>query len=97
MNTLSHLTCAAALALSFNVAAAQPANDPLPDLTNEQVESEYLECERLAAAEALGLDMASHCSIVYEAFKARAFDGDFERLLAWWHQRQVVAAEADAP
>jgi hypothetical protein len=97
MNTLSTLTCAAALTLSFNFAAAQSADYPLPDLTNEQIESEYLACERLAATETLGIGTATHCSIVYEAFKARAFDGDFERLLAWWRQQQMVAAGADAP
>ncbi len=97
MKTLTTLACAAALALPLSFAAAQTEDVPLPDLTNEQLEAEYLDCEREAGDGMLGIDLATHCSIVYEAFKARAFDGDFERLLAWWRQRQVVAAEPDAP
>jgi hypothetical protein len=97
MKTLTTLACAAALALPSSFTAAQTADIPLPDLTSEQLEAEYLECERSAGDGMLGIDLATHCSIVYEAFKARAFDGDFERLLAWWRQRQVAGSELDAP
>jgi hypothetical protein len=97
MKTLTTLACAAALALPLSFTAAQTTDIPLPDLTGEQLEAEYLECERAAGDGMLGIDLATHCSIVYEAFKARAFDGDFERLLAWWRQRQVAASELDAP
>lgn len=99
MKTLTSLACAAALALSFATTLAQTGTKemPLPDLSDEQLEAEYLACERAAGEGLLGIDLATHCSIVYEAFKSRAFDGDFDRLLAWWQQHQAPADPLQAP
>ncbi|TIM79229.1 MAG: hypothetical protein E5Y58_01595 [Mesorhizobium sp.] len=43
----------------------------------------YLDCEREAAAGALGTDDIMQCSIAYEELKRRAFDGNFARIRVW--------------
>ena len=99
MKTFTTLACAALLALTVATTFAQNTihGKPLPELTDEQLETEYLACEHAAGEGLLGVDLATHCSIIYEAFKSRAFEGDFGRMLAWWHQRQGSTDPLEAP
>jgi hypothetical protein len=52
--------------------------------TIEQLKRAYLQCEHHATKGLLSQGDAALCSSVHEALKARAFDGDFDRMLAWW-------------
>ena len=58
--------------------ASGRASAPIQDLKRL-----YMACDRAAAEERLPPGEAMLCSIVYEALRHRAFDGDFEKLLAW--------------
>ena len=49
----------------------------------EDLKRLYLECDRVSVARLLTQGEAMLCSTVYEALKRHAFDGDFDRLLAW--------------
>ena len=57
--------------------------------TIEQLKRAYLECDRHAMKGVLSQGDAAWCSSVHEALKARAFDGDFDRMLAWWKSNKV--------
>jgi hypothetical protein len=56
---------------------------PTENASVEDLKSLYLGCDRASAAERLTRGQVMLCSTVYEALKRRAFDGDFDRLLAW--------------
>ncbi|HYD75141.1 hypothetical protein [Ramlibacter sp.] len=47
-----------------------------------------VECHAAAARQLLDPGSAFACSIGYEALLKRGFGGDFQALLAWWHQRE---------
>lgn len=49
----------------------------------EDLKRLYLECDRVSIAQRLTQGDVMMCSTVYEALKHHAFDGDFDRLLAW--------------
>lgn len=55
--------------------AGSPSIEELKDL--------YLQCDRASVERRLTHGEVMVCSTVYEVLKHRAFDGDFERLLAW--------------
>jgi hypothetical protein len=103
-------TCAASAVLLFaagvradTAAAAEPgvraawATPALLRATPAELETAYLKCERLAVTALLDLGGAADCSMVYEAFKTRVFDGDFRRLLAWSHKQQAAQPPAERP
>ncbi len=52
-------------------------------LSIDQLKRFYLWCGRAAADGQLDNGAIMQCSIFYEALKQRAFNGDFEQLLAW--------------
>jgi len=66
----------------FPLALLQPAAYGEP-LSIERLKTVYLACNEASERGELGLGEIMHCSVVYEELKRRAFDGDFERLLAW--------------
>jgi len=51
----------------------------------------YLWCSRAAIDGELDQAGIMGCSVVYEALKDRAFDGDFDRLHAWSQQNPMDA------
>lgn len=71
--------------LPLCVALAAPlAHGQLPrDLPVDELKRAYLSCSDAALGGRLGNGAIQQCSEVYEELKRRAFDGDFERLLAW--------------
>ena len=48
-----------------------------------QLQAAYLACSESAERGDMGRAEIIYCSVLYEELKRRAFDGDFERLLAW--------------
>jgi hypothetical protein len=77
------------------VAATTWGATALDHVTPAELQSAYLECDRMAMTTALDFGTAAGCSVVYEALKARMFGGDFERLLEW-HRRQRAAQPVGA-
>jgi len=74
-------------------ARAEPARAPVfaradrgqPEAaTIEQLKRAYLQCDHDASKGLLSQGDAAICSSVHETLKARAFGGDFDRMLAWW-------------
>ncbi len=58
----------------------------------------FLECDRQASSALLGFADAARCSLAYEQFLRREFQGDFSKLLAWWQaQRRGTAATPVSP
>jgi hypothetical protein len=52
-------------------------------LTVAELKTIYLDCDRDVMRGLLGGAEAKACSVVYEELKKRAFDGDFDKFLAW--------------
>ena len=66
-------------------------HDELPIATLKRA---YLACDDAAMQRRLDGADAMQCSMVYEALKRRAFDGDFGQLLAWSRSAGDTAAGA---
>ena len=88
---------AALIALSVPALDAQGQTLPLPveERPVHLLKAEYLACDRASMQTALSPGTAAYCSMVSEALLRRAFDGDHERLLAWWRtERHAVQGQA---
>jgi len=89
---------AAALVLLAAAPAPAPAQAPdrrhLASASVEALQRAYLECDHIATHTLLDLASAAHCSMVGEELKHRVFDGDFERLIAWWRANRWIGPEA---
>ena len=53
----------------------------------------YLRCDRRAAESLLSFAEATDCSGIYEELKARAFAGDYLKLLTWWRAERMHVTE----
>jgi len=65
--------------------------------TPAELQTAYLECDRMAMTTLLDFGTAAQCSVVYETFKERVFGGDFGRLLAWHEQQRKADATGQEP
>jgi hypothetical protein len=81
-------------ALNTTLVVAQDRRTNLNDLTLDQLEEVYLSCERAATGGELSTAGIMQCSIIYEELKWRAFDGDFDKLLAWAQGQTQTCARA---
>jgi hypothetical protein len=59
----------------------------------EELKTLYLKCDSATVAGRLSRSDAMLCSVIYEALKHQAFDGDFDRLLAWSRANTQRAGE----
>lgn len=75
-------------------AAAAVVEPALARATPAQLKSAYLQCERQAQSTLLDFATAARCSLIYEELKRRVFDGDFERVLAWWREQRAAEVAA---
>ena len=57
------------------------------------LKAEYLACDRAATQNRLPPGTAAYCSSVAEELLARGFEGDFERLVAWWRSQKEAHAK----
>jgi hypothetical protein len=53
----------------------------------------YLACDSSATSGRLDFSDAIQCSFVAEELKQRVFEGDFDKLLAWWRVHRYRAVE----
>ena len=86
-----NLVAMAPLALSASMAYAQAGTVELASTPIDELKEVYMTCDRAASRQVLDMETAAQCSFVGEALQARAFEGSFDKLLAWWR------TEKDAP
>ncbi|MBS0340014.1 MAG: hypothetical protein JSS56_05775 [Proteobacteria bacterium] len=73
-------------AIASNLRAQAPnGSDAAIDRDVGSLMAAYLGCERVVAERLLDTGEAADCSVIYEELLKVGFDGDFERLLTWWH------------
>jgi len=84
------------MALVVLSAAAQAAS---PDeMTIEQLQRVWLQCDRLASTSFVQPGSAAACSRIHEQLLRRGFGGDFTRMLTWWQTQRLrgpTASTAD--
>lgn len=91
--------CAAACVATAAVYAQPPAAACKP-APIEQLKAAYLACADHTARHRMDEALAQHCGAIGEQLKQRAFDGDFDRLIAWWQRERDAAtplAAIDVP
>lgn len=71
------------LALAAPLAQSQSANSERRATTIDELKRVYLSCSDAVTDGQLNKQEVMSCSVVYEELKQRAFDGDFDKLLAW--------------
>jgi hypothetical protein len=52
------------------------------------LEKAFWICDHAATTDGVDATPVDICGAVYDELKARKFEGDFERLLAWWRQNK---------
>lgn len=104
MSRLRLLPCAAMLAgLACSASAPagageeQAASDPRRWPSVASLKSEYLQCEQVSSQRRLSMHGAAYCSAVGEQLLKRGFDGDLDRLLAWWRAERATSTAGFAP
>jgi hypothetical protein len=80
----------ALIALPF----AAVAQTPIADLPVERLKAAYLACDHVSSQRPLMQDEAQLCVEIADALKMRHFDGDFNRLIAWWRAEKQQRAAA---
>lgn len=98
MNASSQAAAPLCLVLALAAAPGQGAPSAATShpkaLSPEELKRVYLTCELASSRGLLAMSDVVQCSIVYEELKRRVFDGDYDKLLAWWRlQRSDVAPE----
>ena len=87
-----------ATAIALSVPAFDAQGQTIPLAASERpvslLKAEYLACDRAATESILSPGTAAYCSSVSEELLARGFDGDFERLLAWWRVEKQARTQA---
>ena len=58
------------------------------------LKSEYIQCEQLSSQRRLSMHGAAYCSAVAEQLLKRGFEGDLDRLLAWWRAERATPTAA---
>ena len=94
MNARS-LLLAAALCLGSLAARSEPLNLDLAKLPLHDLKNAYLTCDRIATELGLSPSDFRGCAGVGDELLKRGFDGDLDRLLAWWRIEKVRFARAE--
>ena len=86
MKTVSNacLACVLLATLLPARAADNTGSSAMTGLSDQRLEQLYWDCDRMATQTALPLDTGALCAMAGDELKRRRFDGDFERMLAWW-------------
>ncbi len=102
--TSPRFAAALALAIALNItwgsaASAQgcegtPTPPVVPSQATSDLEKAYWACDHATTHQAFDRATAMTCSVIYEELKAKKFNGDFCRMLAWWRQQRDVRQQA---
>ena len=87
----SMLLAALTLAVAGIGAATSVAAWPSPwdQFPLTELEDMYWECDARATRGMLSAGHAIHCASAGDALKRRKFGGDWNRMLAWWHEHKA--------
>ena len=88
------MATAVLIILGASTALAQADASNLELISVDELKRGYLDCDRTATQQLMAPASAVVCSHVGEALKKRVFDGDFDRLLAWWRTEKQRATSA---
>jgi hypothetical protein len=94
MNRFANLTplcvaAAAGAACLFIAGAAQACSPDWSRVDDPQLEALFWDCDARATQEVLPAGDGALCAMAHDELKRRRFDGDLERLLAWWHSHKA--------
>ena len=78
------LSAASCLVLLAGPAGAEPMCASVAALSLDHLKTTYLACDKAATEAVLDASTYQRCAVVGEELLKRGFDGDFERMLAWW-------------
>ena len=78
-------------------ATAEPMQVAVAALPLEHLKLAYLGCDRAANEGTLDVPSFQRCVFVGDELLRRGFDGDFDRLIAWWRAEKVRVAGAEPP
>ena len=91
-------TTGAEVGVAQTASQSGPTQVSTPHATN--LEEAFWVCDYLATTRGTSATSTETCAAIYDELKARKFDGDFDKLLAWWQANKGVAhqklAEADS-
>jgi hypothetical protein len=98
MNAPLHAAALVYLVLHLPLAhgQAQPTGRSEKDLPPAELKRVYLACESAASISRLTMTDVMRCSKVAEELKQRVFDGDVDKLHAWWRANRP-AVESGVP
>lgn len=68
--------------------SAAQAQGSLAGESIESLERLFWICDYGSIHEPFDAGFAMECSVVWEALKARKFNGDFDSFLAWWREKK---------
>ena len=74
-------------------AGADPMRLSVAALSLDHLKATYLACDKLATETLLAAGDYQRCALVGDELLERGFDGDFDRLLAWWRVEKVRFAK----
>ncbi|MCM2251258.1 MAG: hypothetical protein NDJ19_02745 [Ramlibacter sp.] len=97
MNLMPGTSLLVIAALATPLAVGQMRSVNLKDASHDELKSAFLVCDGAATRGQLDSVTVQQCSTIYEQLKAQVFDGDFERLLAWWRLRPAADARDGEP
>jgi hypothetical protein len=81
--TLRRVAMLMLVASAPSMAYGESAGRELDGAPIDALKRAYLFCSRAAVEGRLDTGAIMQCSVVYEELKRRAFDGDFDKLIAW--------------
>ena len=97
-------TSTVAIALLAGASAVCATSPDLSRVDVGELTSQFWECDARSTHEALSAGDGALCVMVADALKERLFDGNFDRMLAWWraskdaeHARRVPTQSATRP
>lgn len=88
---------AAALLAAVSAAQAQGQGPTHEAASIESLKQAYLACDRLMSNQRVAAPLAQRCASIGERLQQRAFDGDFDRLIAWWQRERAALTALSRP
>ena len=96
MSLIPLLVAAAAILALPAAGRADPLQASVASLPLDRLKATYLACDRAASRTTLDAESFSRCARVGDELLKRGFEGDLDRLLAWWREEKARSTDAGA-